>query len=309
MNRSNLVVYSALGANLGIAAIKFAAGAWTGSSAMISEAIHSTVDSGNQLLLLYGQRRALRPADPQHPFGHGMEIFFWAFVVALLLFSFGGALSIYEGFRKLTEGQPLQNPLWNFAVLGVAMIFEGASLLLARREIRKSYPGLPVWEAVRASKNPSVFVVVMEDTAALIGLLIAAVGLGGALAFHMPGLDGAASIAIGLLLIGTAGVLARETRSLLTGESARARDLREVRAVVDGDKAVEKLTELRSMQLGADDILVAVTIELRDDLPPLERIEALERLTKRLEQRLPAVRRVFIRLTGQHTAQVQSGNG
>ena len=211
MNAGKKIVYAALFSNLAIAVLKLAASLWTGSSAMLSEAIHSGVDTGNQGLLLYGRRRASRPADEGHPFGYGMELFFWGFVVALLIFSFGGALSIYEGIQKLSDPEPISDPWLNFGILGAAALFEGYSFRLAWREMTRAYPDRSTYSAVRASKDPSIFVILMEDAAALTGLAIAAAGLALAFWLENPVFDGIASVAIGMLLLATAVLLARET--------------------------------------------------------------------------------------------------
>ena len=289
------VIYTALFANLAIALIKFAGSFWTGSSAMLSEAIHSSVDTSNQVLLLYGRRRAARPADEGHPFGHGMELFFWGFVVALLIFSFGGALSIYEGLTKLADPKPVEDPWVNFAILGAAAVFEGYSLRLAWREISQSFPRRSALSAVRASKDPSIFIILMEDAAALLGLGVAAACLAAALAFDLPSLDGIASIAIGILLIGTAVLLARETRSLLTGESASRRILDRVTKLLMSDKRVGEVTEVLSMQLGPDAILLAATVVFNSAVSADEAQQAQTSLTKQIESTCPEIIRVFLR--------------
>ena len=295
MKAGKKVVYAALFANLAIAALKFAGSMWTGSSAMLSEAIHSGVDTGNQGLLLYGGWRASRPADTGHPFGHGMELFFWGFVVALLIFSFGGALSIYEGILKVSDPEPISDPWLNFGILGAAFLFEGYSLRMAWREISRAYPNRSTYSAVRASKDPSIFVIVMEDTAALAGLTIAAVGLAMAFWFDAPVFDGYASIAIGVLLLGTAVVLARETRSLLTGESASRRVLDGVRKRLCDDRRIESVREVLSLQMGADAIMLAATLQFRQGLPAEEIVSALRELTADIERSCPEIIRAFFR--------------
>ena len=218
---SRKVVYAALAGNLAIAATKLAAALWTGSSAMLSEAIHSAVDTGNQGLLLFGMHRAGRPPDRRHPFGHGMELYFWSFVVALLIFTLGGVVSVYQGWAKLSRPEPIHDAWVNFAVLAAAVVFEGLSFRIAWREFRAGHVGEPFLAAIRASKNPGIFAVLLEDSAALVGLAIAAVGLGLAVWLDRPVFDGIASLAIGALLFVTALFLANETRSLLTGRAPR----------------------------------------------------------------------------------------
>ncbi len=292
---SRRVILAALAGNLAIAATKLAAALFTRSSAMLSEAIHSSVDTGNQGLLLVGLRRAVRPPSPRHPFGHGMELYFWAFVVALMIFALGGAVSVYEGWRKIAEPVPVESAWVNFLVLGASILFEALSFRVAFREFRRSHAGEPFWQAIRASKDPGVFAVLLEDAAALAGLAIALVGLGLAEWLDMPALDGAASIGIGLLLVLTAGFLANETRSLLTGEAASPRLVAEVRATLTADPRVRAVEELLSMHLGPAEVLMAVTIDLADDLPGAGVEQAARELSHRIEDRHPEVTRIFLR--------------
>jgi cation diffusion facilitator family transporter len=292
---SRRVILAALAGNLAIAATKLAAALYTGSSAMLSEAIHSAVDTGNQGLLLVGLRRAARPPSARHPFGHGMELYFWAFVVALMIFALGGAVSVYEGWRKIAAPEPVESAWVNFLVLGASVVFEGLSFRVAFREFRRSHAGEPFWQAVRASKDPGVFAVLLEDAAALAGLAIALVGLALAEWLGMPALDGAASIGIGLLLVVTAGFLANETRSLLTGEAASPRLVAAVRATLAADPRVKTVEELLSMHLGPAEVLMAVTIDLTDELPGHELEQAARELSHRVEDWHPEVTRFFLR--------------
>jgi cation diffusion facilitator family transporter len=293
---STKAVYAALAGNLAIAVVKFAAAFFTGSSAMLSEAIHSTVDTSNQGLLLFGMHRAARPPDRTHPFGHGMELYFWAFVVALLIFSLGGAVSLYEGVRKVLHPEPVENAWVNFAVLGASAVFEGLSFRVAWKEFRTTHAGdVSVLDAVGRSKDPSIFVVLMEDGAALVGLAIALVGLGVAYGLDAPVFDGVASIGIGLLLIAAAVVLVRETRSLLTGESASPRLLEQVRKELTSDPNVVAVEEILSMHLGPNEVLLAVTLDFRDDLPSGAIEEAAAALSVGIERRHPQVTRLFMR--------------
>lgn len=302
---SRMVILAALAGNCAIAATKFAAAFWTGSSAMLSEAIHSSVDTGNQGLLLLGLRRAARPPSARHPFGHGMELYFWAFVVALLIFALGGAFSVWEGWRKIRDPHPVEGAWINFAVLGASVLFEGLSFRVAWREFRRSHLGEPFWAALRRSKDPGVFAVLLEDSAALAGLLIALVGLGLAEWLDLPVLDGVASVGIGLLLVLTAGFLANETRSLLTGEAASPRLVAALRAMLLADPRVAAVEELLSMHLGPTEVLVAVTIDFRDDLPGGAVEQAAAELTRRVEAAHPEVTRVFLRPRPQPQPQPQ----
>lgn len=292
---SKVVIYAALAGNLAIAATKFAAAAWTGSSAMLSEAVHSTVDTANQGLLLLGMRRAARPADAGHPFGHGMEIYFWAFVVAMLIFALGGAVSIYQGVHKLYEPEQMTDAWVNFAVLGASIVIEALSFRVAWKELRATYPDIPAWTAVRRSKDPSVFAVLCEDAAALVGLGCALAGVAAAYVFDMPAFDAAASIAIGLVLVATAIFLSRETLSLITGESAAPEIRADVRAILEADPRVVEVQELLTMHLGPKEVLLAASLDLRDQLPGEEIEDAARDLTRRIEAAHPEITRVFLR--------------
>jgi cation diffusion facilitator family transporter len=294
-NASRRVIYAALASNLAIALTKATAAWWTGSSAMLSEAVHSLVDTCNQGLLLLGLARAARPPDRTHPFGYGMEIYFWSFVVALLIFGLGGAVSIYEGVHKILVPQPIESAWVNFVVLGTCVVFEALSFRVAWRELKERYPGVPPWTAIKASKDPSVFAVLLEDSAALAGLLIAFVGLGLAALLGWPAFDGVASIGIGVVLVFTASFLARETLSLMTGESASREVLADARAVLAGDARVKDVQEMLSLHLGPRDVLLALAIDFRDDLASPQIEVAARELTDALKSSHPAITRVFLR--------------
>jgi cation diffusion facilitator family transporter len=290
-----IAVYGALVANLLIAAIKFVAAAWTGSSAMLSEGIHSLVDTGNQSLLLLGIHESRRPPDEMHPFGHGKALYFWSLVVAIILFGAGGGMSIYEGVLHLLHPSPVTDPTVNYSVLGLAAVFESAAFWLALRELlRSAGEGRGVWQAVRQSKNPAVFVVLGEDAAALAGLAVAFLGVWLGHRLGMPALDGAASIVIGLILAAVAVFLARESRGLLVGESADLGIVRGVRAILDADPAVVRAGPPLTMHLGPDDILLTLEVEFRDDLPARDLGPAVARIEQAIRQRYAPVKRIFI---------------
>jgi cation diffusion facilitator family transporter len=293
---SKTVIYAALAGNLAIAVTKFGAALYTGSSAMLTEAIHSLVDTGNQGLLLYGLKRAARPPDEHHPFGHGLELYFWSFVVALLIFALGGAVSIYEGVHKMRHPEPMTSAWVNFAVLGASMVFEGLSFAVAYREFRTRYAHLSLWTGIERSKDPSAFAVLLEDGAALAGLAVALVGVALSVWFDMPAADGAASIAIGGLLVLTALVLARETRSLLTGESTSPRVLAAARAVLDADPRVTRVETLSSLHLGPSQVLLAITLDLQRSLTVDQVRATAEDLRKRIAASQPIIAHVFFRL-------------
>jgi cation diffusion facilitator family transporter len=292
---SRLAIYAALGGNLAIAATKFAAALWSGSGAMLGEAIHSTIDTGNQFLLLYGLHRASKPPDQRHPFGYGMEFYFWAFIVALLIFALGGVLTIYEGIARLGNSATFVDPWINYVVLGSAFVFESLSLRVAWKEVQQKHPSSNLWRAIMNSKDPGIFTVLLEDSSALMGLVIAAVGFSLALLLGNPLYDSLASIVIGILLIGTAVVLAGETRSLLIGESAGKSVVRLVRGTIDADARVQDINEVLTMHLGPRDILVAISVDFQDDLTASEIEGAIEEITARLQKQIPEIKRLFLR--------------
>jgi cation diffusion facilitator family transporter len=294
-NSSTTVVYAALAGNLAIAATKFVAFALTGSSAMLTEAIHSSVDTGNQGLLLLGLARARKPPSQTHPFGYGMEVYFWAFVVALLIFALGGAFSIYEGVLKIVRPEPIERAWINFLVIGLAVLFEGGSFLVAWKEFKVVRQETPFFRAIRRSKDPSIFAVLLEDGAALTGLAIAALGVAGSAVFGVPWADGAASVAIGVLLVGVAIFLANETRSLLTGESASPRIIEAVRGMLAADPRIETVAEVLSMHLGPSEILLGVTLDFHDTLTAGEIEDAADDFAARIRAIDPRITRVFVR--------------
>jgi len=294
---STRVVLAALAGNLAIAVAKFVAFAFTRSTVMLTEAIHSLVDSGNQLLLLVGQKRSGRPADASHPFGYGMEMYFWAFVVALMIFLVGGAVSIWEGVERLRNPSAIDRPWINLVVLAVAAVFESSSFTVAYRAYRRVVCGRDVrlFRYLRLSKDPSVFATLLEDGAALTGLALAALGVIGAAWLHLAWADGAASILVGVLLAGIAMFLANETRSLIAGEAAAPDIVERARAAVAEDPRVETVLDLASLHLGPQTILVALTLDFRDGLSGDELHDAAEGLTARVRAADPRICQVFLR--------------
>jgi len=262
---STRVVLAALAGNGGIALAKFAAAALSGSTAMFTEAIHSLVDTGDQLLLLVGQARGRRPPDETHPLGYGMETYFWSFVVALMVFFLGGALSVYEGVRHILAPAPLASPWIGLGVLAVSAVFEGASFRVGYREYRKVVRGQPVrlWAFIKGSKDPGLVSVLLEDSAALIGIALAAAGVVASGFFGLAWADGAASVAIGLLLTGVAFVLANETRSLIAGEAVAPMVMARLKATLDQISCITDLEEIATLHLGPGAILVALTLAFR----------------------------------------------
>jgi cation diffusion facilitator family transporter len=291
---SKLVIYAALAGNALIAVTKFAAAAYTGSSAMLSEAVHSVVDTGNQLLLLYGLRRSARPADRAHPFGYGRELYFWAFVVALLIFAGGAGISFYEGLHKLRDPTPVESVYVNYAVLGFAMLFEGAAWWVAFKAFRESKGERGLLEAVRRSKDPAVFTILFEDSAALLGLLVAFAGIALGEWLEMPIFDGIASIGIALILATTAALLAYECKSLLIGEGVHGETRQGVEAIVAAQPGILRINEHRSMHLGPEEVLLALSIDFAGNLSADQVEAAISRLERAIKERYPEIKRVFI---------------
>jgi cation diffusion facilitator family transporter len=295
---SKKVIFAALFGNLLIAVLKFAASAFTGSSAMLSEAIHSVVDTGNQVLLLYGIRAAARRPDERHPFGYGMELYFWTFVVAILIFALGAGISIYEGVAKVIEPHPIENPEINYAVLAAAMIFEGVALTIAVKEFRK-VKGPRGWlEEVRHSKDPTIFTVLFEDTAAMAGLMVAFAGIAAAQFLGLALLDGVASIVIGVILAATAVLLAYESKGLLIGEAASAEVVEGIREILASQEGILSVNEVLTMHLGPRDILCNISIDFRPGLTSDEVETAITSMESRIKSALPEVTRVFIEAQG-----------
>lgn len=291
---SKKVIYAALAGNTLIAITKFIAAFMTGSSAMLSEGIHSLVDTGNQGLLLYGMKKAAQPADKNFPFGYGKEIYFWSFVVAILIFALGGGISIYEGIHHLLQPQPATNPLINYLVLSLAMLFEGAAWLFALREFKHHKGESGYIKAVNQTKDPSVIVVLFEDSAALLGLLVAFVGVALTHLTGNPYYDGSASVIIGFILLGTATWLARETKSLLIGESADPEIVRGIEEIVQKNSIIEGVNEVLTMHMGPDFILVTLSADFVDSASAADVEQQVAKLDQQLKSRFPRIKRVFI---------------
>ena len=291
---SKKVIYAALAGNSLIAITKFIAASVTGSSAMLSEGIHSMVDTGNQVLLLHGLRRAKLPADRRFPFGHGKEVYFWSFVVAILIFAVGAGISIYEGIRHLINPSPITNPLLNYIVLGLAMIFEGAAWTFAFIEFRKQKGQWGYLEAVQRGKDPTLFVVLFEDSAAMLGLIAAAAGIGLVQLTGIPYFDGAASILIGLILAATAIWLAYETQGLLIGESANEGVVDGIRNLAIEETDVDSINEVLTMHMGPEFILLNLSVKFREAATAPEIEAAVRRMESRIKTEYPEVKRIFI---------------
>lgn len=291
---SKFVIYAALAGNLLIAATKFIAAAWTGSSAMLSEGVHSTVDSGNQILLLYGMHRANQPADEQHPLGHGRELYFWSFIVALLIFSLGAGISLYEGILHIQEPVVIVDPTVNYVVLAFSFLFESGSWFFAWREFDKQRGSLGVIDAVVRSRDPTSFIVLFEDSAALIGILIAFAGTYAAVRFDMPELDGLASIGIGILLSATAMFLARESKGLLIGEQAREPTRRSIIDIARRQSGVNKVGRLITVHLAPHQIVALLDIDFADNLAATDVEQVATNIEREVRKKHADVSAIFI---------------
>jgi cation diffusion facilitator family transporter len=291
---SKKAIVAAIVGNLAIAVIKFAAAAFTGSSAMISEGIHSLVDTGNGVLLYHGLRRGARPPDAEHAFGHGMEVYFWTLIVAISIFAVGGGMSIYEGITHIIHPAPLESPYVAYIVLALSALFEAISFTIAWRAFRVHRGSRSIVTAIRRGKDPSLFTVVFEDSAALLGLLVAFIGVLLSDLLDMPVLDGAASVVIGLLLVSAAVWLAEESRSLLVGEAADPEIVAALREIAMTDPAVVDLGEVLTMHLGPDQVLLNIEIEFRPRIPVEEVDSAVRRIEKRIQVPYPQVTRIFV---------------
>ena len=291
---THTTIYAAITANLAIAIIKFIAASITGSSAMLSEGIHSIVDTTNELLLLLGIRLSNRPPDNNHPFGHGQELYFWTLIVAILIFSIGGGMSIYEGITHLTHPSPIEDPTWNYVVLGLAVVFEGFSWTVALREFLPSVGNRTLWQAVKTSKDPTVFTVLFEDSAALLGLLVAFLGVFLGHWLKNPYLDGSASIVIGIILAIVAVILARESKGLLIGEGADAATVKQLRSLVLADPAVDSVLRLLTLYFGPHEVLLNIEIQFQQSLSTKEITQAIDRLESKIQSHYPDIRNIFV---------------
>ena len=288
------VIYAALIGNGLISITKFVAAGITGSAAMMAEGIHSLVDTGNQGLLLFGLRKAKKPADKLHPLGHGKEVYFWSFVVAILIFALGAGISLYEGWHRTMHPEPVENPVVNFVVLGLAICFESVAWWLAWKEFRKFQGRRSLNAAVKAAKDPTTFIVLFEDTAAMLGLVVAGVGLGISAAFDLPIFDGIATLCIGAILTMTAIWMAIRVKSLLIGEAADEEVIDDVRRRAGELSAVLAVNDVITLHMGPNFILVNVSVDFRDDVPAGEVENAIERLTREIRDAHVDVQRVFI---------------
>ena len=292
---TNVAVWAALAGNVLVAATKFVAAAVSGSAAMLSEAVHSLVDTVNELLLLYGIARSVRPADRVHPLGYGRELYFWSFVVALLIFALGAGVSLYEGVDRLLHPAPIEHPAVIFVVLAVSLAFEGASWLVGMRAFRTAKSSLGWWEAFRRSKDPPTFIVVFEDSAAILGIAAAGAGTAAALLTRDSRWDGVASVVISVILAGVAGLLARESKELLIGERADAALSDAIMRTASAIPGVCRANSIVTMQLAPHSVVATLSLDFFDNLraPDIER--AVVELEARVRSAHPEVKALFVK--------------
>lgn len=298
---SKIAIYGAIAANILIAVSKFVASFFTGSSAMLAEGIHSIVDTGNGLLLLMGIKKSKQKPDKLHPFGYGKEVYFWSFVVSILIFSLGGGFAIYEGIHRISNPEPFEDPTWNYAVLAAAILFEGTSLVIAIRNFNKARERKTnnIIKNIIRSKDPTSFAVIIEDSAAVAGLLVALLGVFLTQQTQNPYIDGIASIVIGAILLLVATFLARESKGLLLGESAHPEVVEAVESILNGNEHVKDFALPQTMHFGPDKILLVVEIDLDDDMELLKAEETVSQLRKEIMKKQPIIKEVYIQTTNE----------
>lgn len=292
-SKSRFAIYAAIAGNLAIAITKFVAAAFTGSAAMLSEAIHSVVDMGNGGLMLLGVRKSRKPPDSDHPFGHGHELYFWTLLVGVLVFAVGGGMSTYEGIIHIAHPAIPENQVWSYAVLGMATVFEGTTWLFGWKAFSAERGRRGVLRAIHETKDPTSFAVLLEDSAALLGLLFAFLGIFLGTQFGLPYLDGVASVIIGLLLCGVAVLMVYESKGLLIGEGLDPEALKSIRELVGADPAVERVSHLHSMYLGANEVLLTIELRFDSSISALEVRRAVGRIREAIRSQQPAVRQIF----------------
>jgi cation diffusion facilitator family transporter len=290
---SKTAVLAAIAGNVAIAISKFIAAGFTGSSAMVSEAIHSLVDTGNGGLILLGIHRSRLPPDAAHPFGYGHELYFWTLVVGIFIFAIGGGMSIFEGISHLLSGHAAEASAWNYAVLGIAAVFEGISWVFGWRAFRREQRGRGVFETVLMSKDPTSFSVLFEDSAALAGLLVAFLGIYLSHRLDIPALDGAASIVIGAILTLVAIVMVRESKGLLVGEGVERGTLDAIRAILSHDRCVQSVGRLLTLYLGPEEVLLTIEIQFHPRMSTLDIRDAIRRLQRAIQSKYPRITRIY----------------
>ena len=306
---TRFAVYVALVGNLLVATTKAGAAFWTGSSSMLSEAVHSFVDTGNEVLLLYGMHRAKGEADQDHPVGYGRELYFWSFIVTVLVFALGAGVSIFEGVTHMRNPAPVEDAVVNYVVLGLSFVFEGASWVVSLRQFNAARGSVGLLEAFRRSKDPPSFMVLFEDSAALMGIVLAAGGTFASASLDRPELDGLASILIGLVLAATAVLLARESKSLLIGERADSRLSDSILRIAGQAKAVVRANGVITVQLAPDQVVAALSLEFADELRTPDIEAAVVDIEKRLRLAHPEVTTLFVKPQSSHSYQGRQQDG
>ncbi|MFT5619472.1 MAG: cation diffusion facilitator family transporter [Arenicella sp.] len=291
---SKKAIYGAIIANSAIAISKFAAAFFTGSSSMLSEGVHSLVDTGNGLLLLFGIKRSLKPADEKHPYGYGNAIYFWSFVVAIMIFALGGGIALYEGIIHLQHPKPLENVEWNYVVLILALIFEGSALRVALKEFNKTRGNKSFMKALVDSKDSSTSAIVIEDSAALIGLLIALVCVFLGQVTGILYFDGLGSVLIGVLLIGVSFFFAIECKDLLVGEGLIEEDMEKLDKILKAEPNLNAFKRPLTLYFGPNEVLVNLDANFKDDLTPDEIEQTIDRIEAKIKEAIPSVNRIFI---------------
>lgn len=292
-SESTIAIYAAIAGNVAIAVTKFVAAAITGSSAMLSEAIHSVVDTGNGGLILLGVRKSRKPPDSDHPFGHGHELYFWTLIVGVLIFAVGGGMSVYEGIMHILHPRLPEKLAWSYAVLGMATVFEGTTWLFGWKAFNTERGRRGVLQTIHETKDPSSFTVLLEDSAALLGLVFAFLGIFFGNLLELPYLDGVASVLIGLLLCGVAVLMVYESKGLLIGEGLDHESLKSIRVVVEDDPAVESVGHLHTMYLGPHEVLLTIELRFRGHITALEIRQAVRRLREGIQSHHPDIGRIF----------------
>jgi cation diffusion facilitator family transporter len=291
---SRFFIYISLAVDLSIAVSKFVAAAFTGSSSMISEGIHSVIDAISQLLLIWGIKTSKRLPDSARPFGYGKELYFWSFMVSLVIFILGGCISIYEGFIRLQQPEIQGSAIWNYSILGIAFLFTIVSLVSALKAFNKQRMDIPFWEAITKSKDPSTFIVLLGDVGDIIGLIIAFTGIYLGRLFHNPYYDGVASMCIGGVMILISALLVRESKSLLMGETISRKTLRKIISIAEADISIVKVKRHRSMYMGPEEALLELNTVFKDNLTTLQITDAIERVTKTIKTEFPRIKQIFI---------------
>jgi cation diffusion facilitator family transporter len=293
LSKSQFAIYAAIAGNLAIAVTKFVAAAFTGSAAMLSEGIHSIVDTGNGGLMLLGVYKSRKPSDSDHPFGHGHELYFWTLVVGVLVFAVGGGMSVYEGILHVLHPVETVNAIWSYAVLGIAALFEGATWLAGWKAFSAERGRRGVLQAIHETKDPSSFTVLLEDSAALLGLMFAFAGIFLGRQLGLPYLDGVASVVIGLLLCAVAVLMVYESKGLLIGEGLDAETLKTIRRKVQDDPAVQRVRALYTLYLGPHEVLLTIELRFHNHISAREVRQAVRRLQKGIQSCHPDIKRIF----------------